>query len=90
MVFRGMGGAVGFGLALASFVGLVVAVGASQDGSAGPQQRLSLAERVNRACGRFELVDWSTGDAWDRVPPGTLRVTCLRGDGTLFFVAVAR
>lgn len=79
-------------LTVITALGVVVAVvisDAVRGGSAGPRER-SLAERINGACGRAALVDWTSGDEWDRLPAGTVQVTCSRRDGTLFYVAVGR
>jgi hypothetical protein len=68
-----------------------LALAVSSSPSAGPDAgSSSLAERINGACGRFELVDWSAGSEFAPLPPGVVQVTCSRGDGTLFYVAVAR
>jgi hypothetical protein len=83
MVLAGVGAAF-----VATAVGSL-ALAVSSSPSAGPQ-RSSLADRVNAACGRFEVVDWTTGGEFDRLAPGTVQVTCSRGDGSLFVVAVER
>lgn len=73
-------------------LGVVLCLALAWSPSAGPQEPKggSLAERINGACGRADLVDWSSGDEWDRLPAGTVQVTCSRRDGTLFYVAVGR
>ena len=50
-----------------------------------------LAERINAACGKDLVVDWTAGDEFDPLPKGVIQVTCARKDGgATYTVAVAR
>ena len=57
------------------------------------RDRTDLAQRINQACKPGSLLsDWTTGDEYNPVPKGTVKVTCItkQGTGTIYYVAVAR
>lgn len=58
-----------------------------------PKDMTNLAARINHACKKgYAVSDWTTGDEFDPVPAGTVKVTCSRTKAPydLYYVAVAR